>query len=104
AEDALLLRPRQPRLETDQVPCRACLVLPSQLDDRVRPRPGPRVLQAHRLHRPEREHVAAALGHYLDREAALEIASLFELVRLDLLAAQQLLDEAFVLLAIERQV
>ncbi len=104
SEDALLLGPGEPRLESDQVPRRAREVLAAQLHNSVRPGAGARVGEPHRLHRAVGEHVAAALGHHLDGQAAFEVARLLERVRRDLLPAQELVDEPFVLFAGERQV
>ena len=61
-------------------------VLGAQLDDRPRPVTGARVAQADRPHRPEPQRLRAALGHHLDRHAALEVARLLEVVRQDLAA------------------
>ena len=49
-------------------------VLAPQLHHGVRPLPGARIGQPDRLHRPERQRLLAALGHHLDRQAALEVA------------------------------
>ena len=86
-EDPLLLGVREPRLEADQVVRGAVAVLGPQLHDRVRALPGARIAQADRPHRPERAASSgAALGHHLDRQAALEVARLLEVVRRDLAA------------------
>jgi hypothetical protein len=72
-EHARLLAVAHPRLEPDEVPHLAGLVLLAQLHDRVRLTAGARVAEAHRLHRPEAEGVLAARGQLLDRETAFEV-------------------------------
>ena len=103
-EDPLLLRPGQAGLEAHQVPRRPGHVLAPELHHGVRPPPGAGVRQSHGLHRPVGQDVPSPLRHHFDRQAAFEITRLFELVRFHLLAAEQLVHEALVLLARQRQV
>ena len=61
-------------LEADEVVERAERVVAAELDDGVGLHVGRvRVGQADRLHRAEAQGLAAALGHHLDRQAALEV-------------------------------
>ena len=96
-QDALLRAVGQLGLEPDQVVGGAVAVLHAQLDDRIGPRVGFRIQQAHRLHRPEHHGVAAALGHDLDGNAALEVGHLLEVLGDDLLGLQQGLVKGVVL-------
>ena len=91
-------------LEADQVPHLARLVLTAQLHRRVRLAAGSRVVQADRLHRAEPQRLAAALRHLLDRQAALEVRHLVELVAVKLVGGRQRVDERFVLFARQRRV
>ena len=52
---------------------RAERIVLAQLDDRIGPAAGARIVEADRLHRPVAQRFGAALGHHLDRHAALEI-------------------------------
>ena len=60
-------------LKSDHVVERSQGVVLPQLNHRMRPSPRPGVGQAHRFHRPEAQRLRPALGHHLDRQAALEI-------------------------------
>ena len=74
AEDAHLLGVLQLGLEADHVPQRAERVVLAQLHDRVGPRAAAvRIVEADRLHRSEAQRFAPALGHDLDRQAAVEV-------------------------------
>ena len=70
----------------------------------MRPLPGARIGQSHRLHRTEGEGVAAALGHHLDGKAPFEVPRFLERMWRDLLPAQQLVDETLVLVARQRKI
>jgi hypothetical protein len=85
-------------LEADHVVERAELVVLAQLHDGV----GLHVRlvgvgQSHRLHRPVAQRFAAALGHHLDRQAAVEIGRAFPLLELGLVGGEQRVDERLVL-------
>ena len=60
--------------------------------------------EAERLHRPVPKRLAAALGHHLDRQAAVEVRRALELAELGLFGGQQRVDEGFVLVAAHRTV
>ena len=106
AEDPHLLAVLQLGLEAHHVEQRAELVVLPKLHDRIRLDVRPmRVGQPERLHRPVAQRLASALGHDLDRQAAVEIGRIrFELAECDLFAAQQRIDEGVVLLARERTI
>ncbi len=53
--------------------------------------------EAHRLHRAKAQRFAAAFGHHLDRQAAVEIPRRLALMELGLLGRQQRVDEGLVL-------
>ena len=95
-EHALLLGNPEPRLEADQVPHLARPVLPPELHHRVRLAAGARIGQADRLHRAEAQRLAAAARHLLDRQAALEVRHLVELVAVVLVGREQRVDERLV--------
>ena len=99
AEDAHLLAVLQLGLEADHVPQRAERVVLAQLHDGVRPRAARvRVGEPDRLHRAEAQRVAAALGHDLDRQAAVEVGrGGLPLLEARLLAGEQRVDEGLVL-------
>ena len=101
-----LLAVLQLGLEADHVEQRAERVVLAQLDDGVGLLAGPvRVRQPDRLHRPVPQRLAAALGHHLDRQAAVEIGRRrLPLLEARLVAGEQRVDEALVLLAVERAV
>ena len=64
-----------------------------------------RIGQPDRLHRPEAQRLAAALGHHLDRQAAVEVGrGLLPLLERGLLARQQRVDERLVLRPAHRTV
>ncbi len=67
-------------LEADHVPQRAELVVLPQLDHGMRPaalgklgRGVMRIVESDRFHRAKAQRVDTALGHHLDRHAAIEI-------------------------------
>jgi putative component of toxin-antitoxin plasmid stabilization module len=53
--------------------------------------------QAHGLHRAKAQGLAAAFGHDLDRQAAVEIARRLALLELGLFGGEQRVDEGLVL-------
>ena len=63
-----------------------------------------RVGQPHRLHRPVAQRLAPALGHDLDRQAAVEIGRAFPFLELGLVAGDQRVDEGVVLRLVHRAV
>ena len=64
-----------------------------------------RIGQPDRLHRPVAQRLVAALGHHLDRQAAVEIGRVgLPILEIDLLAGQQRRDEGVVLLLRHRAV
>ena len=65
---------------------------------------GARIGQADRLHRAEAERLAAAPRHLLDRQAALEVGHLVELVALVLVGLEQRVEEALVPSRVDRRV
>ena len=77
----------------DQVPHLPRPVLAAELHHRVRLAAGARIGQADRLHRAEAERLPAAPGHLLDRQAALEVGHLVELVALVLVGLDQRVEE-----------
>ena len=101
AEDAHLLGVFELGLEADHVEQRAELVVLAQLHHRIGLDVGlARIGQAERLHRPVAQRFAAALGHHLDRQAAVEIGRCgFPFVEDGLVAGQQRVDEGVILLA-----
>ncbi len=110
AERFFLRRPRQAGLEPDQVERAAVGVLLAQLHHGVRRAAGARVAQPDRLERAEAQRVLAARGQLLDRQAALEVRHVarrgvgFEAFGLVLGQRAQVVDEAQVGLAVERDV
>ena len=100
AEDPHLLGVLQLGLEADDVPQRAERIVLAQLDDRVRPAAGARIVEADRLHRAVAQGVEPARRHHLDRHAAFEVGRvLLPLLELGLLALVQCGDEGVILLA-----
>ena len=100
AEDLGLRAVFHLRLEADDVVQRSQGVIPPKLDHRV----GffPRLVgvrQPDRLHRAVAQGVAAALGHDLDGQAAVEIARRLALAELGLLGGQKGVDEGVVFVA-----
>ena len=75
-----LLSPLQLRLESDEAVVIAGKVVLAQLHGGVRLPPGSRILQPHRLHRPEAQRVFAAVRHHFDRQAPFEELLLVEIV------------------------
>ena len=63
-----------------------------------------RIGQAHRLHRPVTQRFAAAFGHDLDRQAAIEIRRAFPFLEAGLVARDQRIDESIVLRLVHRAV
>ena len=99
AEDARLLAVLQLGLEADHVPQRAERVVLAQLHHGVGPPAAVvRIGEADRLHRAEAQRLAAALGHHLDRQAAVEVGRVrFPLLERGLVAGEQRVDEGLVL-------
>ena len=98
AEDAPLLAVFELGLEADDVEQRAERVVLPELDDGVGL--DLRIVgvgEAERLHRPVAQGLAAALGHHLDRQAAVEIGRALEFAKFGLLRREQRVDEGFVL-------
>ena len=92
-------------LEADHVEQRAERVVLAQLHDGVGPLAGARIGQADRLHRPEAQGLAPALGHHLDRQAALEIGRVaLPLLELGLLAASSASTKASYCVLVQRAV
>lgn len=60
--------------------------------------------EAHRLHRPVAQRLAAAFRHHLDRQAAVEIGRAFPFLEAGLVAGDQRIDEGIVLLLGHRAV
>src|SRR4051794_23031956 len=88
AKDAQLLAVLELGLEADHVVERAEAVILAQLDHRIGlVLRSVRIGQAERLHRSVPQRLASALGHYLDRQAAVEIGRRLPLVKADLVAA-----------------
>ena len=106
AEDAHLLAVFQFGLETDHVEQRAEFVVLAQLHDCVGLDAGAaRIGQAERLHRAVAQRLAAALGHHLDRQAAVEIGRRrFPIVEFGFIAGDQCVDEGVVLFARQRAI
>ena len=95
AEDALLRAVLQLGLEADDVVERAELVVLAQLHDGIGfHRRIVRVGEPDRLHRAVAQRLAAALGHHLDRQAAVEIGRVgFPVLEVGLFARKQRVDE-----------
>ena len=92
-------------LETDDVVQGAKLVVAAELDHGI----GLLVRlvcigQAHRLHRAVAQRLAAAFGHDLDGQAAVEIARRLALVEFGLLGGEEGVDEGLILLTGHRAV
>ena len=106
AEDAHLLGVLQLGLEAHHVEQRAELVVLAKLHDRVGlHRRIVRIGEAERLHRPVAQRFRPALRHHLDRQAAVEIGrDGFPLVERGLVAGDQRVDEALILLARHRAI
>jgi hypothetical protein len=110
SERFALRRPRQARLKADQVEGAAGDGLFAQLHDGVGGHARHGVAQADGFHRPEAQHVVAAVGHLLDRQATLEVRRTagggvgLELLGLVARQFSQVAHEPRVLLAVERNV
>ena len=105
AEDARLLAVFELGLEADDVEQGAERIVLPELHDGVGldgRRMG--VGQADRLHRPVAQGLAAALGHHLDRQAAVEIGRALEFAEFGLLRREQRVDEGVVNVAAHRAV
>ncbi len=105
AEDAHLFGVLQLGLEADHVPERAeCVVLP-ELHHGIGPASGSRIVEPDRFHRPVAQCLAPALGHDLDRQAAVEIRRRgFPLLEHGLVAGKECIDEGRVLRLVHRAV
>ena len=74
---------------------RAQLVVLAQLHHGIGPLAAARILQAHRLHRPEAQRFLAARRHHFDRQAGFEIGrGFFPFLEIGFLAGQQRGDES----------
>src|SRR5829696_4758983 len=93
-----LLAPLQARLEADEVVEASLGVVLPQLHDCVGNLAGSGVREADRLHGPEAEGVFSAPGYGLDRETALEVQVLLEILYGAELGGSQVLYEGIVLL------
>ena len=96
-EHAALIRPPELRLEADQAEVVGREIVLPELDHRVRLAPRGRVREPDRLHRTEPQRVDAAVGHHLDRQAALEVGRAVEVVQLGQLRGRERLVEPLVL-------
>ena len=106
AQDAGLLAVLELGLEAHHVPQRAQRIVLAQLHHGVRTLAVPvGVGQADGLHRPEAQGVAAALGHHLDGQAAVEVGrGGLPVLERGLLRGQQRVEEGLVLAARHRAV
>ena len=95
--------PFQAGLETDKVEMLACYGVLTQLDDRMGPPPGPRIVQPHGFHGAVAQGLAPAIRHDLDGKAGLEIGCVHVMKR-HALCGQQGIQEALVLVLVERTV
>src|SRR5918993_3731423 len=93
-----LLAPLQARLEADEVVEASLGVVLPQLHDCVGNLAGSGVREADRLHGPEAEGVFSAPGYGLDRETALEVQVLLEILYGAEFGGSQVLYESVVLL------
>src|SRR5207244_4421283 len=88
AEDARLLAMLELGLEAHHVEQGAKPIVLAQLNDGIGLDPrGARIGEAERLHRPMAQGVGAALSHYLDGQAAVEVGRL-PVVEGDLVAGE----------------
>src|SRR5215218_1172465 len=97
-EDPLLLSPLQARLEADHVEETALGIVLAELHDGVGLSAGARVRQPDRLHRAKAQGFGAASGYRLDRQTALEVHVLLEVLYRGELGGCQVLDKGVVLL------
>uniref|UniRef100_A0A0N4Z8C9 LigA n=1 Tax=Parastrongyloides trichosuri TaxID=131310 RepID=A0A0N4Z8C9_PARTI len=105
AENLCLYAIFQLGLETDHIIKRAECIILTQLHDGVGlDRRVVLVRQADRLHRTVAQGLAAALGHDLDRQAAVEIGHVLPFLEVSLGAVQQGVDEGLVLGLVHRTV
>ena len=103
-EYPLLIGNAEPSLEADQVPHLSRPILPPELDHRVGLPAAAWVGKAHRLHRAEAQRLPAPPRHLLDRQAALEVRHLVELVPVMLVRLDECIEESLVSRAVERRV
>ena len=97
AEDVGLDGVAQAGLEADHVVERAQRIVLAELDDGMGlDRRVARIGEPDRLHRPVAQRFAAALGHHLDRQAAVEIGDPLPVVVLVRLAGKKRIDEGVV--------
>ncbi len=106
AQDADLFPVFELGLESDHVEQRAQPIVLTELHDRVGLlRRLVRIGQPDRLHRPVAQGIAAALGHHLDRQAAIEVGSRrLPFAECDRLGRAQRIDERLVTGPVERAV
>ena len=92
-------------LEAHHIPQGAERIVLAQLDNRIGPATGARIIKADRLHRTIAQCVDTAFRHNLDRHAAFEIGRvLFPVAKLGFLAIDQALMESEILLLVHRAV
>src|SRR4051812_36284621 len=101
---SLLLARAKASLKADEIPHTPRAVLHTELSDRVRVSPRPRVAQPNGLHRTEAEGLASAARHLFDRHAALEVRDRVEVVALVLIPRDERVEKRLVLVAGERTV
>ena len=105
AEDADLLAMLELGLEADDIPQGRADIVLAQLNHRIGPAAGLRIVQPDAFERPVAQGLGPALGHHLDRHAALEIGRvLFPFLERHFFAGVKRLDEGVILLAGHRAV
>ena len=104
AQNPLLLAEFQVVLKAHQIPAIRAQVLLAQLHHRLRPSPGARIGQTHRLHRTEPQRIRPAPRDLLDGQACLEIRYVVGDMRGDRLCFLKRIEKALVLLLIERAI
>src|SRR3546814_15699886 len=86
-------------LEADHVPQRAERIVLTELDNGPGPAAGARIVESDTLHRAKAQRFDPALGHHLDRHAALEIGRVgLPILERGLFSLAQPLDEGELLL------
>ena len=98
AENALLFAVFHFGLKPDHVAQSVFFVILPQLHNGIRfLSRGVRVGQAHGFHRAEKQRIAAAFGHHLNRQAAVEISAFFKIVKFRFFGRQQRIDKSIIL-------
>src|SRR3546814_12680740 len=91
--------------EADHGPQRAERIVLTELDNGQGPAAGARIVESDTLHRAKAQRFDPALGHHLDRHAALEIGRVgLPILERGLSALDQPLDEGVILLLVYRAV